>query len=85
MPGRFEGYLRWALARGSDPGMSNRELSNDLQLLFCNYCFAIVVLQLLFCNCCLQLSFCNCRFAVVVLQLLFGTSCFALVVLQWLL
>ena len=23
------GHLRWASARGSDPGMSNRELSDD--------------------------------------------------------
>ena len=23
------GHLRWAIARGSDPGLSNRELSND--------------------------------------------------------
>ena len=30
------GHLRWAIARGSDPGLSNRELSNDLN---CHVCF----------------------------------------------
>ena len=28
--GQFRGHLRWATARGSDPRMPNRELSNNL-------------------------------------------------------
>ncbi len=34
--------------------------------LFCNCCYAIVVLQLCFAIDVLQLSFCNCRFAILI-------------------
>ena len=34
--GQFRGHLRWAIARGSDPRMPNRELSNDCRLLELN-------------------------------------------------
>ena len=30
---RIFGHLWWAIARGSDPGMSNRELSNDFSMI----------------------------------------------------
>ena len=54
-PGCVEGHLRWAIARGSDPLMSNRELSNvchsllDLFILLVLSCFFVVVVFVCVC------------------------------------
>ena len=58
----------FAMLDFSLPGGGSAKCFKNLlkHLLFCNRCYAIVVLQLCFAIDVLQLSFCICRFAILV-------------------